>query len=116
MTATDCDAIKDEGKCASAGCSWCTSGAVGASCNSAEDAAALPASIFTCDAPKVALTLSGSGLGLDISQPLSSSTAGCFASGGATYVIPRGYKSSGAVDSNTCASLNAAKSAGIAHR
>jgi len=33
-------------------CSWCTSGAVGASCMDSSDASGLPASVFTCEASK----------------------------------------------------------------
>jgi hypothetical protein len=47
--ALDCDSNTSQKSCDAANCSWCTSGAVGASCNSIEDAAALPASVFTCD-------------------------------------------------------------------
>ena len=62
-------------------------------------------------------TPSGSStMGVDISQPLSSSTASCFASNGVSFIVPRGYTSTGHVDSAACTSLNAAKSAGIAKR
>jgi len=46
-----CEGIKNESSClsySSESCSWCTSGAVGASCMSAADAAGLPSSVFTC--------------------------------------------------------------------
>lgn len=55
-------------------------------------------------------------MGVDISQPLSSSTASCFASNGVSFIVPRGYTSTGHVDSAACTSLNAAKAAGIAKR
>jgi hypothetical protein len=54
--------------------------------------------------------------GIDISQSMSSSTASCMASSGVSFVIPRGYKSTGAVDSSVCTSLNAAAAAGIKTR
>lgn len=55
-------------------------------------------------------------IGVDISQALSSSTASCFKSSGVTFIVPRGYKSTGSVDSAACGSLNAAMFAGIATR
>jgi GH25 family lysozyme M1 (1,4-beta-N-acetylmuramidase) len=52
--------------------------------------------------------------GVDISTTQSTSTMSCFKSNGfGSYIIPRGYKSSGYVDSNVCTNLNNAKSAGI---
>jgi len=59
---------------------------------------------------------SDSTLGVDISQALSSSTASCFANNGVSYIVARGYRSSGQVDSACCGTLNAAASAGIAIR
>jgi len=47
-----CEGIKNESSClsyAAESCSWCTSGAVGASCMSASDASGLPSSVFTCN-------------------------------------------------------------------
>lgn len=55
-------------------------------------------------------------LGLDISAALSSSTASCFTSSGYSFIIPRGYRSSGSVDPNVCTSLKAAYSAGFKTR
>lgn len=54
--------------------------------------------------------------GVDISAALSSNTASCFASNGITFIVPRGYRSSGSVDTNVCTSLNAAANAGIKKR
>lgn len=48
--AADCDANKSSSDCLQASCSWCTSGAVGDSCVSNADAAALPAAVFDCTA------------------------------------------------------------------
>jgi ribonuclease I len=45
---SSCDDITSKSDCFGASCSWCTSGAVGDSCVSAEDAAALPAAVFSC--------------------------------------------------------------------
>ena len=44
--AADCDANKSSSDCLQASCSWCTSGAVGDSCVSNADAAALPAAVL----------------------------------------------------------------------
>jgi hypothetical protein len=54
--------------------------------------------------------------GVDVSTTITSSAASCFKSAGLKFVIPRGYKSTGAVDTQVCSSLNAAYSAGIAVR
>eukprot|EP00605_Chrysophyceae_sp_TOSAG23-4_P001314 GSChrysophyteH1.ASY1.ANO1.1429.1 assembled CDS len=134
LSTSECEAVSDQSKClGSSGCSWCESGAVGSSCMSTEDASALPASVFSCTDAKAAkkfssdhnlgagkteeeLTLGGGDQGVDISQPLSGSTANCFASNGISYVIPRGYCSYGAVDSAVCGSLQAAQNAGISKR
>ena len=54
--------------------------------------------------------------GADISSTMSSSAASCFKSDGKTFVIPRGYKSTGAVDTQVCTTLNSAYNAGIPTR
>lgn len=54
--------------------------------------------------------------GVDISSTISASTASCFKSSGISYVVPRGYMSTGAVDTKVCTSLNAAHNAGITTR
>lgn len=54
--------------------------------------------------------------GVDVSTTITSSAASCFKSGGISYVVPRGYKSTGAVDTQICTSLNAAANAGITRR
>lgn len=61
-------------------------------------------------------TPSSSTQGLDISASLSSSTASCFVSSGYSYIVPRGYQSTGNVDSHVCTSLNSAYSAGFKTR
>jgi ribonuclease T2 len=48
LAQSPCESIKSESSCVSSSCSWCVSGAVGASCMSNEDAAGLPSSVFTC--------------------------------------------------------------------
>jgi len=53
--------------------------------------------------------------GVDVSTSISSSTASCFASSYG-FIIPRGFKSSGYVDSAVCTTLNNAKNAGIPYR
>lgn len=59
---------------------------------------------------------SGAYYGVDVSTTISSSGASCFKSAGISYVIPRGYRSSGSVDTQVCNSLKAAANAGIATR
>lgn len=59
---------------------------------------------------------SSSTYGVDISAALSASTASCFVSNGVSYVIPRGFRSTGAVDTNVCNSIKTAASAGIKTR
>jgi hypothetical protein len=49
-----CEDITDQSTCMSStqgdeSCSWCTSGAVGASCSTESDAKSLPASVFNCE-------------------------------------------------------------------
>jgi hypothetical protein len=54
--------------------------------------------------------------GVDVSSVISSSVASCLVSSGNTFVIPRGYRSSGAVDTNVCTSLVNAANAGVKTR
>lgn len=54
--------------------------------------------------------------GVDVSSTITSSAASCFKSAGISFVIPRGYKSTGAVDTNVCTSIKNAAAAGIATR
>lgn len=61
------------------------------------------------------VTLGTTNRGIDVSQLVSTSTASCMA-GSYSFIIPRGYKSSGSVDTSVCSTLNAAKSGGIATR
>lgn len=58
----------------------------------------------------------GSQTGVDVSAAVSSTTAACFKSSGLGFIIPRAWKSTGAVDTNACTTLNNALSAGIATR
>lgn len=59
----------------------------------------------------------GSGVyGVDISSAQSTSTMSCFKSNGFSFIVPRGYRSSGSLDSNVCTNLKNAQSAGIATR
>merc|ERR1712146_710731 len=49
-----CDGITDEKTCMSSSegseaCAWCTSGAVGTSCQKQSDAESLPAAVFACE-------------------------------------------------------------------
>ncbi len=136
VTATTCESITDSKTCLSTQqgsehCAWCESSAVKSSCYAQHDAQELPKAVFECSYgfqyfPEEevssalfnsdSLGLSGGSMGVDISQPLSSSTASCFASNGVSYVVPRAYKSSGSVDTNSCGSLTQAKNAGINNR
>lgn len=54
--------------------------------------------------------------GVDVSSTITTSAASCFKSAGLSFVIPRGYKSTGAVDTNVCTSIKNAAAAGIATR
>lgn len=54
--------------------------------------------------------------GVDVSTVLTTSAASCFKSSGASYVVPRGYRSSGSVDTQVCNSLKIAANAGITTR
>ena len=54
--------------------------------------------------------------GVDISDALSSSGASCFVSAGVSFIIPRGFRSTGAVDTNVCTSIKSAANAGIKTR
>jgi hypothetical protein len=55
--------------------------------------------------------------GLDICDPASVSTYSCFVSSGfGDFTVPRGFRSTGAVDTNVCTNLRNAKSAGIKFR
>ena len=59
---------------------------------------------------------SSSTLGVDISQALSSSTASCIVGEGyGSILVPRGYTSTGHVDSNMCSSIQAGISGGFSH-
>lgn len=59
---TDCDSIKDQKDCDSAGCSWCKAGAVPDSCKTIEEAKQLPPAVFQCDkVSKVSSTKTESG-------------------------------------------------------
>ena len=57
-----------------------------------------------------------SSYGVDVSSTISSSGASCFHSAGISFVIPRGYRSSGSVDTNVCTSIKNAANAGIKTR
>ena len=51
--------------------------------------------------------------GLDVSIPVNVSIAQCFKDAGISYLIPRGYRSIGAVDTNVCDTLVNAQQVGI---
>ena len=54
--------------------------------------------------------------GVDVCDVISSSTASCLASSSNSFVIPRGYHSTGSVDTNVCTSIKNAANAGIKTR
>jgi hypothetical protein len=60
--------------------------------------------------------MSSSFYGVDVSVPINAAAAECFKSKGLTYIVPRGYRSTGAVDLNVCDTLNNAAAAGIETR
>lgn len=51
-----------------------------------------------------------------MSSTISSSGASCFKSAGLSFVVPRGYRSTGSVDTQVCSSIIAAANAGIKTR
>eukprot|EP01036_Dinobryon_divergens_P028618 gene28618-37595_t len=59
------------------------------------------------------LSSTGAQYGFDVSTTISSSSASCFVSSGYVFTVPRGYKSSGTVDTQVCTSLKAAYTAGV---
>lgn len=61
-------------------------------------------------------TPSSSELGLDLSVAVSSSTASCLVGNGNSFIIPRGYHSYGAVDTNVCNTIINAANAGFKTR
>jgi len=61
-------------------------------------------------------TPTSSTLGVDVSSTITTSAASCFHSAGVSFVIPRGFKSTGSVDTNVCTSIKNAASAGIKTR
>lgn len=54
--------------------------------------------------------------GIDVCDPVSSSTASCFVNGGKSFIIPRGYHSTGTVDTAVCNTIINAANAGIKTR
>jgi hypothetical protein len=80
------------------------------------EAAGLQAGLL--DSANVTATLStdvivsGAQYGYDISQALSSSSASCLNSNGYIFAAPRGYRSTGAVDTAVCNSIKTAYNAG----
>ncbi len=60
--------------------------------------------------------LTGAQYGLDVSTTISSSSASCFVGAGYSFAVPRGYRSSGSVDTQVCTSIIAAYNAGFKSR
>ncbi len=61
----------------------------------------------------LALIVIHSKLGIDVSQPHSEDVLKCFVKEGYTFLVTRGYKSYGAVDTNAIATLANAQKAGM---
>jgi hypothetical protein len=61
---------------------------------------------------------SASGMyGLDIADPASVTDYSCFSSSGfGDFTVPRGFRSTGAIDTNVCTNLKNAQSAGVKYR
>ena len=58
-------------------------------------------------------TPTSSDYGVDVSDAISTSAASCFLSSSISFVIPRGFRSTGSVDTNVCTSMINAANAGI---
>lgn len=54
--------------------------------------------------------------GVDLASAITSTQATCLKNAGITYVIPRGFRSTGSVDTNVCNTIITAAAAGIATR
>jgi hypothetical protein len=54
--------------------------------------------------------------GVDVSASITPEIATCFKENGISYVVPRGFRSTGAVDTNVCTSLINSFNAGIESR
>ncbi len=52
--------------------------------------------------------------GVDLASAITSTQATCLKNAGITYVIPRGFRSTGSVDTNVCNTIKTAAAAGIA--
>jgi hypothetical protein len=74
-----------------------------------------PSDVQCCVSTNPSPTPTSSSYGIDISSTLSASTASCLA-GSKSFVIPRGYKSTGAVDTSVCTSITNAANAGFKTR
>ena len=61
----------------------------------------------------VALFLVNAKLGIDVSQPHSEEVLKCFINQGYSFIVARGYKSFGAVDTNAIGTLTNAQKAGM---
>jgi len=61
-------------------------------------------------------TVTTSSYGVDVSSTITTTAASCLKSAGFSFVIPRGYKSTGSVDTQVCTSIINAKSGGISVR
>jgi hypothetical protein len=61
----------------------------------------------------VSVLLVNAKLGIDVSQPHSEEVLKCFVNQGYSFIVARGYKSFGAVDTNAIATLQNAQKAGM---
>lgn len=100
-----CTVSGNTGSCVSISAGCCDDGTVTSGlCPGSSD-------IMCCTAGKP----SGA-FGVDVCESITTSAASCFKSAGLTFVVPRGYRSTGAVDTLVCTSLKNAATAGIETR
>jgi len=90
-------------------CAYCTSAAVGALCAPETDAKGLPSSVFKCQYQTALTTgfnatipnqVTGTTAGVDISSLVETSDFQCLLGKGYSFMVMRGYRSSGTIDSN----------------
>ncbi len=83
--------------------------------SAAEDARGMNAGIFIANPSMNATLTSQANHGLDVSTAISTDSASCLVSS-YSFMVARGYRSSGAVDTNVCTSIHHAYSAGFTAR
>ena len=61
-------------------------------------------------------SIPNSGFGVDVSTPMSTTTASCLLNSGYTTVFTRAWQKTGIIDTASCTTLNNAMTAGILNR